>query len=393
MSKAGVIIKLLVFGVVVSIIGGVYFQIDSGMNKAPKHSPDGQHSIEVLSGETLQNLSQKLEEADIINNKFWFMIKSKSYTIEPLQVGAYFFDVPALPSDIFRQINDETERLFLEAEKYRRPVVENVLIREGSNIDVIISILVENNISTEEELKNYAQDFNNFVDSEYEFLPEPLSCNYGDLSNCAKYYLEGYLYPDTYNFFADATAQEAFDVMLSNFDIKVWQKIKEQVKSSDKTFEDVVILASVLEKETGRTRGITEETLGDVNEERQIMAGVFNNRNAIGMKWGSDVTLEYGHDRKLCQQTFEVPNCIYINDPLTNTKYNTYKNTGYPIGPVSNPQYYNIYAALNPIQEDQDYLYFVSDVVGRKYFSKNETEFQQSIARISEINRKLESED
>jgi len=105
------------------------------------------------------------------------------------------------------------------------------------------------------------------------------------------------------------------------------------------------------------------------------------------MKWRSDVTAEYGHGRKLCQQTFEVENCIYLSDPLAQNLYNTYNVKGYPIGPVTNPQFYNVKAALNPI--DNDNLYFVSDAIGRKYFSETEAEFNQSIEKVKQINRDL----
>ena len=132
------------------------------------------------------------------------------------------------------------------------------------------------------------------------------------------------------------------------------------------------------------------------------MAQVFYNRTAVNMKWQSDVTAEYGQfsiqtqadgkkvfvKRKLCQQTFTVENCLYLDSPEIATKYNAYQ-VNIPIAPVTNPQYDNIYAALNPI--DNDYIYFVSDVSGKKYFSTTEAEFNQSIVNVQKINRELEN--
>ena len=103
--------------------------------------------------------------------------------------------------------------------------------------------------------------------------------------------------------------------------------------------------------------------------------------------WQSDVTAEYGTGKKLCQQTFTVPDCMKLDSPLAKTKYNTYQNIGYPIGPITSPQFDNINAALNP--ESNSYLYFVADATGKKYFAKNQSEFYSLINKVDKINKDL----
>jgi UPF0755 protein len=206
------------------------------------------------------------------------------------------------------------------------------------------------------------------------------------LKNCGKYYLEGYLYPDTYSFFKNSTAVEVTNKLLANFEAKVWKKL-EKTPTPD-VFYKALTMASVIEKETGRTKGgVTDKNREQINKERAQVAGVFINRMNQGVKWQSDVTASYGHGYKICQQTLEVKDCKYLDDPLTNTKYNTYIIEGYPIGPVSNPDFNNIFAALNPTSTDA--LFFVMDATGKTYFADTEGEHYQNIQAVTQINNDL----
>lgn len=389
MSKA----RLILFAIVAVLLIGVgifAYQIYNRAFGYPEESPSGEYFLVVESGDTAEVIGQKLEEDKVVYSADLFTLREGLQPINDLQIGEYRLQVPAEPGDLIKQINAQAQLIRqtnIEAGNRERVTVT---LREGLTIDDYAPILEEEGvINSAAEFKDYAQDPTNFDRTEYEFLPEPLSCDYGNIKNCAKYYPEGYLYPDTYQFFVDSEVSEVYDKMLANFNTKVWSRLQSQAESNEQSFYEVITLASVLEKETGRTRGIQEDQLSEVNAERKTMAQVFYNRIAQGMKWQSDVTIEYGTGRKVCQQTFEVPNCFLLDDPIVEHKYNTYLNAGYPIGPVTNPQFFNIEAALNPTPND--YLFFVSDVTGKKYFAETSAGHEQVIQDVNEINRGLGS--
>ena len=117
------------------------------------------------------------------------------------------------------------------------------------------------------------------------------------------------------------------------------------------------------------------------------MAGTFFNRLDENMKWQSDPTGSYWSGKSFCQQTLKsLDNCIYLDSPEAQNQYNTYNLKDYPIAPIANPQLDNILAAINP--EKSDYLFFVSDAEGRKYFAKSNLEHEENIARAQQKNSK-----
>jgi UPF0755 protein len=371
--------------IIVGIIGYIGFSIDQQFNGFPSNSPKGEYTFEVKSGETLSDVADTLKKDNIINNKDAFLLQEKWNESKPLQQGEYTITVPAKPVELIEQINKETQEKIDALSKIPNLPVSRVVFKEGYTLDQMIEILDKEGIAKKEDLVSFAQKPENFNRELYSFLPKPLDCTYGDLSNCAKYYVEGYLYPDTYDFYKPSEPKDVYDKMLSNFNKKVWSQVRQNLNG--KNFDEAVIMASVLEKETGRTKGITEANKAEVSSERKVVAGVFYNRLSQNIKWQSNPTSEYGHGQILCESTFARPGCKYLDDQILNTKYNTYNITGYPIGPISNPQLDNIQAVLNPTKTD--YLFFVADATGKTYFSKNETEHQAVIDQVNKINREL----
>jgi len=384
-------IKILLF-VLISIIvllAGIFVRnVYQQWVGYPPNSPKGEYKLVVVAGDTPQTIAVKLQADNVIYDSNLFLLRTKLSPIDTLQIGEYTLMLPADAGSIIKQLNVQSEIIRQQnLQIANRPSVK-VVFREGLTLDDYAQILHNAKvISDKQKFLDFAKNPTNFNRQKYPFLPKPLNCVYGNIQNCAKYYPEGYLYPDTYQFFLDSEVSEIYDKMLANFQTKVWSKVSEQVAKANLDFEKIVILASVLEKETGRTKGITSANLDEVNQERKLMAQVFYNRLAKGMKWQSDVTIEYGTGRRVCQQTFKVDNCFLLDDPIVKHKYNTYLNTGYPIGPVSNPQFFNIEAAINPIPNE--YLFFVSDVTGKKYFAKNEEEHFALIRKVNQINREL----
>ena len=159
--------------------------------------------------------------------------------------------------------------------------------------------------------------------------------------------LEGYLFPDTYEFVEEMGAEAAISAMLENFAEKAGAEISSYLKV-DLTPEQVVILASIVEKEALLT------------DELPIVAGVFLNRLKIRMALQSCSTVQY----VLPQQK----SVLSKEDTLIDSPYNTYQIQGLPPGAISNPGLKAIQAVLNPA--DHDYLFFVANGDGSHSFSK-----------------------
>lgn len=374
---------IFIFGVIIAtllIIWNVYGFFDS-LNKAPGGSPK-EFSFEIKAGDNFGKIGNDLQRNNVVTSSWSLQYLAQTNSKFTLLPGKYSLDLPAKPEQIMTQIKDQSE-FYSKANTEQKKEIK-ITIKEGETVDQIIDQLSKASIASLADLK--AEVNKDQFTKRYEFLPAKLSCNYGNTNNCAKYYLEGYLYPDTYNFYVNSGANSAIEKLLGNFETKVWSKVKSQTSSKD--FNKVVIMASVIEKETGRPiDGINPSNTEEVNREKQNIASVFYNRLENNMKWGSDPTVTYGSGKNLCQQTLiSQTDCLFLDSPEANNKYNTYENLGYPIAPITTPSIGSIQAALNPMQTDD--LYFVSDASGKKYFSQSGNGHDRNVAMVQEINKK-----
>ncbi len=173
--------------------------------------------------------------------------------------------------------------------------------------------------------------------------PEDFSKQFSFLEDKPTYYgLEGYLFPDTYRVYASSSARELVVKMLSNFDKKLTAKMRSDIKAQGRSIYEVVILASIIEKEAP----IDYQT-GD-NYDARLIAGVFLNRLKIGQGLQSDATLSYIYnDNKPAHSGAE----LEIDSP-----YNTYKYRGLPPGPICNPGLLALEAAIYPLETDYNYF-------------------------------------
>jgi len=148
---------------------------------------------------------------------------------------------------------------------------------------------------------------------------------------------EGYLFPDTYFFPPDATAESVIKTMRENFDVKM-EPLMADIKASGHSISDIVIMASFVEKEA-RT---------DVN--RRIIAGILWDRLEIGMPLQVDAVFGYIFDRDTYSPSF--------SDLTTESPYNLYLHKGLPPGPIANPGLKSIQAVLHPTKTN--YLYYLT---------------------------------
>jgi UPF0755 protein len=213
-----------------------------------------------------------------------------------------------------------------------------ITIPEGKNLYEIAKILEDRKIVSADEFIKLAKD--------------PITAKKFDID--AKN-LEGHLYPNTYNFMQRSPAKLILSIMVNEY--------QKQIKKLDFTNsklskEEVLILASIVEKETG------------AKIERPRIAGVFHNRLKKRMRLQSDPTTIYG-----IWENYK--GNLRKRHLLEKTPYNTYKISGLPVGPISNPGLASIKAVLNP--EKHDYLYFVSKNDGTHIFSKNYKDHQNAV--------------
>ena len=159
--------------------------------------------------------------------------------------------------------------------------------------------------------------------------------------------LEGYLFPDTYYFPIDVSGEEIVRIMRENFEKKI-SPYKEEIEKSGKTIQEIIIMASLIEKEV------------KTKEEKEIVSGILWKRLKAGIPLQVDATITYITGKKTTKISFED---LQIDSP-----YNTYKYKGLPPGPICNPGLESILAALYP--KESDYWYYLSTPDGKTLFFK-----------------------
>ncbi|GHT95054.1 hypothetical protein FACS1894141_2940 [Spirochaetia bacterium] len=289
--------------------------------------------IEVRNGESGRSVGQRLEEAGIIRNRYFWDILSR-LDGEYIKAGMYRIEVPKTQTEI---------RSILVS---GRQILYRVTIPEGVTLKKTARILEEAGICDGAEFLAAAAD--------------------RDILNAYRVpgqTMEGYLYPDTYLFPAPYPASRVVRTMADTFFLRLEEIRGDALTISPEELNNRVILASIVEREYR------------VDDEAPLMAGVFYNRLDIGMRLQSCATVEYviteiqgrPHPERLFDRDTE------IRDP-----YNTYVMSGLPPGPISAPGAVALNAAFHP--EASDFLFFrlVNPSEGRHYFSKTMDEHIQA---------------
>jgi UPF0755 protein len=180
--------------------------------------------------------------------------------------------------------------------------------------------------------------------------------------------LEGYLYPDQYKFPSMFGEENVILLMVDRFKT-IYTQLARRAEQLGLTPREVVILASMIEKET------------DDEQDRRLISAVFHNRLRKGMPLQSDPTAIYGVKKTSA--------AITKNDLLRKSPYNTYLITGLPKGPIANPGLECLQAALYPAPVD--YLFFVSKQDGTHHFSDTFEDHNRAVARYQrKAKRKIE---
>ena len=299
--------------------------------------------ITVTEEDTVGSVTDKLKDAGLIEYKWFFRlfcaIASADEKIDP---GTYTMNT------------DMDYRALISAMDAPRSAGERETVRvtipEGYTVRQIIDALAEAGVNTAANLEEAAMNY----EFDYEFVDNE---NLGDITR-----LEGYLFPDTYDFYVGEQAYSALGRLLDNFQRKMDADILELVENSGYTMREILTIASLIEKET------------DGTDRNMIASVIYNRLNNPSYETGGllqiDAALVYatGHGE------------LTAEDMQLDSPYNLYTNAGLPPTPICNPGLESITAALMPAETD--YYYYVLGSDGTHIYSRTYAEHQQVIASL-----------
>ncbi|MCX7715653.1 MAG: endolytic transglycosylase MltG [Clostridia bacterium] len=280
--------------------------------------------VEVADGASANKIADMLKEKGVIRHPFVFRQQAKKGGYSGSFKPGTATITPGMSYTDIMQLLTESNRDMVK-----------ITIPEGYEVRQIEDKLVEAGLIDRERFDSLlkAGNFN------YKFLND-----IPDREN----QLEGYLFPATYYISKQADEREIIEMMLDAFDRNFKAEYYERAKELNMTVDEIVTLASIIERETS------------LEEERPLVSGVFYNRIRDNMKLQSCATVEYILKERKAKLSTE--------DLKIDSKYNTYMYDGLPIGPIACPGTKCIEAALYPA--DTDAKYFVLGKDGKHIFSK-----------------------
>ncbi|WP_151076346.1 endolytic transglycosylase MltG [Flintibacter sp. KGMB00164] len=303
------------------------------------NKPEKTATITITNDDSFGDVAEKLKDEGLIEYKFLFNLFA-TFTRSKDDVVAGTF---TLNTDMdYRALLSG-----MSANSATRATV-TVTIPEGYTVDQIFTLLEEKGVASVEDLQDMAANH----DYAFSFLQD---LELGDYHR-----LEGYLYPDTYEFTTPQNPLYVINKMLVRFDEQFTDAMRQEVADSGRTIHEIITIASMIEKET------------DGNDRADIASVIYNRlNNPSGGTQGYlqiDATLAYINGGKVPTEA----------DKAIDSPYNTYLYKGLPAGPISNPGLESIKAAMNP--NSTSYYYYALGDDGVHHFFKTLREQQNFIA-------------
>jgi UPF0755 protein len=299
--------------------------------------PNQETFVELAPGSSTMRIGQQLQAAGVVRSQFGFDLM-RVWKRGTLRAGEYRFDHPAPVTEVYARI--------ARGDVFTRTVT----IREGATIFDIAARLEEAGLGAKGIFLDAAASQTALVT---DLDPKATS-------------LEGYLFPDTYHFARSVSPALICATMVRRFRAEAAQLGLKQ------NLHEVVTLASLVERETA------------VDEERPLVASVFENRLAKNMPLMTDPSVIYG-----LEVEGRWRGAIHETDLSHDTAYNTYLHPGLPPGPVANPGARSLKAAMDPAKTD--YLYFVAagaNPQGRSIFASTLEEHNRNVAGYRNAEKK-----
>ena len=328
-------------------------------------------SVEIPENSGSSYIGQLLESAGVIKSGKVFNYYTKFKNISNLKSGYYNLQPSMTMDEIIEALQKKG------SDKPQEPSLGTVLVKEGYTIEQIAKAIEVNSSAKKGKHSSTglkAKDFLKLMKNDV-FLTK-MKAKYPTLlanlpkDTDAKYVLEGYLFPATYNIHDDTTVESLAEEMLSTMDTYL-SPYYATISSSDHNVNEILTLASLVEKE------------GATDDDRKNIASVFYNRLDSDMALQSNIAVLYALG-KLGQET-TLKEDVTI-DTNIDSLYNDYVHKGLMPGPVDSPSLSAIEAVINP--SSTKYMYFVADVsTGNVYFAESYEEHQHNVETY--INSKL----
>ncbi len=348
MNKKKKIIIIIISSITLILISLAVFVV-TGLSSVT--SKNEYVTFKIESGTSKFDITNNLVEAGIIKNDLAANIYLLVNFNLNLQAGTYKLDRSMNAADILNQIATGNTNLYSET--------ISVVFVEGKRITDYAETISDNFDYTYDEVISVFEDktYMKELVGKYDMLSDEV------LNDKIYYALEGYLFPDTYEFYKTSSIKEIIEKMLDHTASKL-SNLTDNINESKYSVHELLTMASIAEMEAIDATG------------RQKVAQVVYSRLAINMSLGMDVTSYYGVQK-------EMGSILTVDDLNADNGYNTRNANfiGLPVGPICNSSFESITAVLNP--SDTNYLYFVADVTtGYIHFLETKDEFDQVVAQL-----------
>lgn len=355
MKKVLLVLSIFVVCIVIACLCVIKYYNDS---IGPVSKSNKEISFVIKEGDTYYTISTKLKSSGLIKDEKTYKIYLKlNKPSNGLKVGVYKLQ----PNMGVKKILNILSRSDKDINKYIESSDIVINFVEGKNMRYIAKVIAKNTNNKESDVYNLLKNQNYLKEliNTYWFIDKSI------LNKNIYYSLEGYLYPNTYNFKdKNVTVKEIFKSMLDETG-KQLEPFKANIKNSKYNVHQILTMASIVELEALN------------NKDRILVAGVFYNRLKANMSLGSDVTTYYAAKVDMSERD------LYAEELNAYNSYNT-RNANMagrlPIGPICNPSLGSIKAALNPKQSD--YYFFVADKNGKVYYTRTNAEHVQKIQEL-----------
>lgn len=297
-------------------------------------TPAGPTFVLLRPGYSTRRIATELKSAGVIRSRLAFILWHRWHRKQSLKAGEYLFDKAARAVDIHNRL--------VRGDIF----VHTVVIPEGFTMFDIAQAIQDTGLASSQSFLEAARSETSLI---VDLDPEAKS-------------LEGYLFPNTYEFTRTQSVKEIVGAMVRQF-----RQVAQQIGLTAEVHKTVT-MASIIEKETA------------VPEERTMVASVYYNRLARKMALQADPSVIYA---ELLDGVYS--GALHHADMQFPSPYNTYMHSGLPPGPIGNPGRTSLEAAMHPAQTG--FYYFVSDGNGHHRFSRSLEEHNQNVARLRQAVR------
>lgn len=307
---------------------------------------------------SIDDIADALYNKGIINSKFLFKLCVSVKNAEDKIVAG---DIELQPSMSY---NDKINELMTSRQSFE---TVDITFPEGTTLYEAAKMLKENGVIS--SVTDFVYDFNSLK----------LGYDYEDIidSSSEKFFaMEGYFYPDTYQFYLDSDNETVISTIRSVFDTKFTDEMKARAEDLDYTIDEVITIASIVQLESATVDEMP--TIASIFSNR-LTDGPYNRFNEYIARLQSDPTSNY-YTQTITSAASELQNYTTAEVEAFKDKYDTYEREGLPVGPICNPGIDAINAVLYP--EDTDYFYFCHDISTKQgYYASTLTEHEENLVK------------